>query len=249
MIEAVGERLVLDPVVLGQPSYVWRFGQERRLEMIQRFVRLEEASVLDLGCGIGGYVRRFADFTPLACGVDIDREKLIKGVYGGVRGLCLGVSESLPFADGVFEGVLLNEVIEHVRDDCQTIREALRVTRPGGKVIIFAPNRLYPFETHGVYLGKRYVFGNIPMVNYLPGFLRNRLVPHARAYTRGRLRALTNGLPGRWIHWSVVYPGFDNVMSRRPALGKALRKVTYGLERTWLRRLGLSHLLVLERTA
>ncbi len=70
-------------------------------------------------------------------------------------------------------------------NDRDTLREALRVTKPGGKVIIFAPNRFYPFETHGVYLGKRYVFGNIPLVNYLPDPIRNRLVPHARAYTKG----------------------------------------------------------------
>ncbi len=63
---------------------------------------------------------------------------------------------------------LLNEVIEHVGNDRDTIREALRVTKPGGRVVIFAPNRYYPFETHGVYLGKKYVFGNIPLVNYLP---------------------------------------------------------------------------------
>ena len=87
----------------------------------------------------------------------------------------LAAGEHLPFADGTFDAVLLNEVIEHVRDDAATLREACRVARPGGNVVIFAPNRLYPFETHGVYLGKRYVFGNIPFVHYLPDFLRRRL--------------------------------------------------------------------------
>ena len=42
--------------------------------------------------------------------------------------------------------------------------------------------------------------------------------------------------------------GFDNVLARKPRLGRALRGLTYTLERTWLQRLGLSHLLVLERT-
>ena len=244
---ATTEAPSLDQVVLGHPSYVWRFGQERRLEMIRRYLALEGVRLLDVGCGIGAYVRRLSDFTNQAFGIDIDVARVERGAAAGVRGLCAGVSESLPFADGAFDGVLLNEVIEHVRDDRETLREALRVTRPGGRVVVFAPNRFYPFETHGVYLGKRYVFGNIPLVSYLPDALRRRLVPHARAYTRAGLERITAGLPARWAGWTVVYPGFDNVVARWPAAGRVLRRVTYALERTWLRRLGLSHLLVLEK--
>jgi SAM-dependent methyltransferase len=238
----------LDQVVLGNPSYVWRYGQERRLEMIRRYLPLQNARVLDIGCGLGAYVRRFSDFTDQAYGLDIDAPRVIEGAEKGVAHLGIGLSEHLPFADQVFDGVLLNEVIEHVGNDRETLREALRVTKPGGRVIIFAPNRFYPFETHGVYLGKRYVFGNIPLVNYLPDALRNRLVPHARAYTKAGLQRLTAGLEARWVDWHVIYPGFDNVLARKPKLGKALRGTTYALESTWLQRLGLSHLLVLERT-
>jgi SAM-dependent methyltransferase len=245
--ETSDRHAALDQVVLGNPSYVWRFGQERRLAMVQRHLRLEGARVLDIGCGLGAYVRRMGEFTSGAFGIDIDPARLREGVARGVRGLTLAVSESLPFGDAVFDGVLLNEVIEHVRDDRATLAEALRVTKPGGKVVIFAPNRFYPFETHGVYLGKKYVFGNIPLVNYLPDPLRNRLVPHARAYTRAGLEALTRGLPARWREWSVIFPGFDNVVSRSRALGSLARGTTYRMERTWLKRLGLSHFLVLER--
>ncbi len=215
--------------------------------MIRQYVPLEGARMLDIGCGLGAYVRRFLDFTPDAYGIDIDAPRVIEGAEAGLKGLCVGLSESLPFADGVFDGVLLNEVIEHVGNDRDTIREALRVTKPGGRVVIFAPNRFYPFETHGVYLGEKYVFGNIPLVNYLPDPLRNKLVPHARAYTRSGLENVTAGLPARWVDWTVIFPGFDNVLARKPGLGKALRKATYTLENNWFKRTGLSHLLVLER--
>ena len=238
----------LDQVALGNPSFVWRAGQERRLEMIRRYVALENARVLDIGCGLGAYVRAFSRYTDRAYGLDIDAKRVEHGVDEGLHGLVAGVGESLPFADGAFDGILLNEVLEHVRNDRETVREALRVLRPGGRIVIFVPNRFYPFETHGVYLGKKYVFGNIPLVNYLPDPMRNKLVPHARAYTKAGLERVTAGLPCRWVDWTVIFPGYDNVVARKPALGKTLQNVTYGMEQTWLKRLGLSHLLILERT-
>ena len=237
----------LDQVALGNPSFVWRAGQERRLDMIRQYVGLEGARVLDIGCGLGAYVRAFSRYTDRAYGLDIDAARVEHGVTEGLHGLCAGVGESLPFADGVFDGILLNEVLEHVNNDRETVRESLRVLRPGGRMVIFVPNRFYPFETHGVYVGKKFVFGNIPLVNYLPDLVRNKLVPHARAYTKAGLERVTAGLPCRWVDWTVIFPGYDNVIARKPALGKAIQKTTYGMEQTWLKRLGLSHLLVLER--
>ena len=69
----------LDQVILGNPSYVWRFGQERRLEMLRRYVPLEGARMLDIGCGLGTYVRRFSDFTDQAYGMDIDPGRCEEG--------------------------------------------------------------------------------------------------------------------------------------------------------------------------
>ena len=234
-----------EQVARGNPSFVWRAGQDRRLDLIRRYVPLEGAAVLDIGCGIGTYVRKLGEAAARAYGIDIDVERVRQGREAG--GLAVAVSERLPFADGSFDAVLLNEVIEHVRDDRETLREACRVVRPGGHVVVYAPNRLYPFETHGVYLGKRYVFGNIPLVNYLPDALRKRLVPHARAYTRAQMRRLVAGLPARVIASTCVYPGFDNVAARRPRLGSVLRGVFHRLEATPLRWFGLSHFVVLRR--
>ncbi len=232
-----------EQVALGNPSYVWRAGQDRRLNLIRRYVRLEGARVLDIGCGIGTYVRKLLDLTRDAYGIDIDTARVRQG---GTGTLAVAVSEELPFATGSLDAVLLNEVIEHVRDDKGTLREACRVVRPGGHVVIFAPNRRYPFETHGVYLGKRFVFGNIPLVNYLPDVLRRRLVPHARAYTRGDMRRLIAGLPADVVVNTQVYPGFDTVGARRRWLGSLLRTVCYRLEQTPLRAFGLSHFIILR---
>jgi SAM-dependent methyltransferase len=233
-------------VGLGQPSYVWRFGLERRFELIRRHVPLEGRRILDVGCGIGTFVQRLRKFSPYVYGVDIDPERVRQGAAAAPC-LAVAVSEYLPFADAAFDVVLLHEVLEHVRDDRLTLKEAGRVTRPGGRIVIYCPNRLYPFETHGIFLGKRYLFGNIPLVNYLPDGLRNRLVPHVRAYTRRDLRRLFAGMGARPIVHTYVFPGFDNVAARSALASSILRRVLYPLENTPLRNFGLSHFVVLEK--
>jgi len=151
----------------------------------------------------------------------------------------------MPFRDATFDVILLHEVLEHVDNDVETLREARRLLAPGGKIVIFCPNRLYPFETHGVFFGKRYVFGNVPFVNYLPDSVRNRLVPHARTYSEKRLRRVYRRAGLRASVHTYVFPGFDHVMARRNIVGKALRGVLYPLENTGLRIFGLSHFVVL----
>ncbi len=237
-----------DAAKLGEPSYVWRSGQERRLDLIRSYVPLEEQRVLDVGCGVGTYVRRLRGFSSQVYGIDISFRRLMDGSKT-VDGLLAAVGEFLPFRTASFDMVLLNEVIEHVQDDRRTLVESVRILRPGGHLIIFAPNRLYPFETHGMQLGRHYVFGNVPFINYLPDCIRNRLVPHARAYRAAELGQLTGNLGLRLVTHEYVYPGFDNIATRSGVIARLLRSVLYRAEHTRLRRYGLSHFLILQRVS
>jgi SAM-dependent methyltransferase len=233
-------------VGLGNPSQVWRFGQDRRLNLIRNYAPLEDARILDIGCGLGIYVRKFREFSDHVIGIDIDPIRLRKGALT-TPGLMLSVGEQLPFREGSFDLVVLNEVIEHVNDDRETMREALRILKPGGHVVVYAPNRLYPFETHGIYIGEKFIFGNIPLINWLPDPLRNWLVPHARAYTRRGIRKTYRTLDARVLAETYVYPGFDNIIARRKRFGGMLRSLLYRAERTPLKMFGLSHLVVLQK--
>jgi SAM-dependent methyltransferase len=237
-------------ITLGHPSYVWRFGQDRRLELIRHYGGLKPGMrILDVGCGLGAYVRKLRAISDDVYGVDIDPDKVAQA-QKELPHIYQAPAEELPFPEAYFDAILLHEVIEHVHDDRQALREACRVARAGARLIIFAPNRWYPFETHGIYDWRgHYHFGNIPLVNYLPLSLRNRLCPHVRTYTVRSLQDLLNGLPCRIVVHTQVYPGYDNIAHRRPRLARLFRGVSYALESTPLRVFGLSHLLVVEKVS
>ncbi|MEO8458124.1 MAG: class I SAM-dependent methyltransferase [Chloroflexota bacterium] len=230
--------------ILGHPSQIWTPGLERRLGILREHVALEDKRILDIGCGVGAFVRRLGEFSSRIVGTDIDRESVRRGAEA-VPNLALAVGEHMPFRSGTFDVILLHEVLEHVDNDVETLKEARRLLAPGGKIVIFCPNRLYPFETHGIFLGKRYVFGNVPLVNWLPDGLRNRLVPHARTYSKRRLQRVYKRAGLKAAVHTFVFPGFDHVMANRKFVGKALKGVMYPLENTGLRIFGLSHFVVL----
>ena len=234
-------------IALGHPSYVWRFGQDRRLNLVQEHVGLDGKRILDVGCGIGTYTRKFRAFSSQVYGVDIDAERACQAGQA-IPNITAAPAEVLPYPDDYFDVVFLHEVIEHVKDDRAAIKEAVRVAAPGGSVVIYAPNRLYLFETHGIYLGKRYVFKLIPFVNYLPDPLRSRFCPHVRAYTSGGIKQLFAELPAEVVTHTYVFPGFDNISARNRIVGAIMRKGLYFLEQTPLQAFGLSHFLVARKT-
>lgn len=231
----------------GNPSFVWRAGQERRLAMLQAAAPLADKRVLEFGCGLGTYVREIRRYTPHVIGFDVEIERLQEGAISGVQGMLAAVGEQLPFPDASFDVVFSNEVIEHVADDRACCREIARVLCPGGRAVIFVPNRLYFFETHGLYWQGKYHFGNKPFINWLPDSLRNKLAPHVRAYTAAGLRALFDGTATCVVQHTQIYPGYDNIVRRYGAAGRMLRSVMQGLEASPLRVFGLSHLLVVEK--
>ena len=231
----------------GEPSYVWRAGQQRRLGMIlQAAGDLVRGTILENGCGVGMYVERLSPFGGKIYGMEYDFERAAEAATRS-KGILNAAGESLPFPASSFDLILSHEVLEHVADDRMAVTEMARVLKPGGRAIIFVPNRGYPFETHGIYWRGKYHFGNIPLVNYLPRDWRNKLAPHVRVYSSKDMQALFAGLPLQVVERKVVFGAYDNIIARFGALGKFLRAILQFLEKTPLQGLGLSHFWVVEK--
>jgi SAM-dependent methyltransferase len=232
----------------GEPSYVWRAGQERRLKMVEKWAKLKDATVLDHACGVGMYAAKFREhYTPYVEAFEYEEARALEA-QTEVPHVVVAAGEYLPYRSNTFDTILSNEVIEHVQDDRLAMREIVRVLKVGGRAVIFCPNRWYPFETHGYYWRGEYHFGNTPLINYLPDVFRNRLAPHVRAYTKRGLLRLLDGLPARVAHYERIYGGYDNIIQRLGTTGKIIRDTLYSIEGTPLDVFGLSHLLVVENT-
>lgn len=231
----------------GEPSYVWRAGQERRLEMILDAAEERiQGRVLENGCGVGMYVEHMLPYGGQIIGLEYDFERAV-GAGARSPNILNAAGELLPLPSDGFDLVLSHEVLEHVQDDAQAVREMVRVLRPGGRIMLFVPNRGYPFETHGIYWRGNYYFGNKPFVNYLPRVWRNKLAPHVKVYTKQDLTKLFNSLPVKFIERTVIFGAYDNIIARFGVFGKVLRGVLQFLEKTPIKGVGLSHFWVVEK--
>jgi len=243
----VSQRDLEKAALRGEPSYVWRAGQERRLRMIlQAAGERIQGRVLEDGCGVGRYVEHLSEAGGAVFGLEYDFARTIEARTRSQR-IVNAAGERLPFPEGAFDLVLSHEVLEHVDDDRQAVGEIARTLKKGGRLVVFVPNRGYPFETHGVYWRGRYHFGNIPLVNYLPRRWRDRLAPQVRVYTRRDLEHLFQGTPLRVVERTVIFGAYDNIIAAMPRLGRPLRASLQALEKTPLRIFGLSHFWVLEK--
>lgn len=233
----------------GKPSLIFGRGQERRFNLVKKHVSLASKRILDVGCGIGLYSKKFLEEGAEIFGIDADSNNIKKArQLSSEINFLIARSEDMPWKDGFFDMVFLHEVLEHVGDDKKTISESLRVLKSGGTLVIFAPNRFFPFETHGIYLGRKYIYGNIPFINWFPLWFRNKLCPHVRIYT---LKSLKELFPGRSVVFETiffVFPAFDKIEKKWPFLGKFLKRIALFLEGcSFFKNFGISIFMVVRK--
>jgi SAM-dependent methyltransferase len=96
-----------------------------------------ETRLLDIGCGSAWLADHFSDYT----GVERDPATVERAV-ALQRNVIQGDIEldPLPFVDEAFEGVVLKDVLEHMRDPVAVVREARRVLAQGGRIFASSPD-------------------------------------------------------------------------------------------------------------
>ncbi len=112
--------------------------------------------VLDMGCGAGGKSLYYASMGAReVVGVDIvehyeaEANALAKklGLQDRFRFYC-GSADALPFPDGSFDTIIMNDFMEHISTPEEALREAVRLLSPDGRIYINFPPYGHPFGAH-----------------------------------------------------------------------------------------------------
>jgi SAM-dependent methyltransferase len=119
----------------------------RRSQQLLEFLAPSPADrVLDLGCGLGSFLAILRHQRVESIGLDLDLSRTARAAASapGAR-LAVGDALRVPFADETFDGIVMGELLEHLREDGAALREARRLLRPGGVLAISVPHEGYPF--------------------------------------------------------------------------------------------------------
>jgi SAM-dependent methyltransferase len=126
----------------------WKiFEQALRAHVGHRPAGGSAVRILDLGCGDGinlyglGRILQKCGWPAEVFGADYNPLRLARAErIPFVKGLHRASIMRLPYANGSFDVVLCNQVLEHVREDVAALHEMRRVLKPHGLLILGVPN-------------------------------------------------------------------------------------------------------------
>jgi len=180
----------------------WRVRERILLSTIEHLIAVPPVRILDVGCGDGLFfdaLQRFGDVT----GIEADETTLGERNPWADRIVVGELDESFAPREP-FDLVLMLDVIEHVSDAQSLLRNAARVMKPGGRLLITVPALQWLWTAH------------------------DDMNHHVKRYTAGNLRrALQNAglavVEMRYLFQSLVLPKFavrlsEMVQPRRPQL-------------------------------
>ncbi len=122
-------------------SHVWWYRVKQ--EIVSSFIEQAAAGkngpldILEVGCGTGGNLRHFRRFGRV---IGIDSDPRLKIFFKkNKREFRLGRAENLPFPASSFDCVVASDVLEHVEEDSEAVKQIRRVLRPGGLAVVTVP--------------------------------------------------------------------------------------------------------------
>ena len=104
--------------------------------------------VIDVGCGLGDATRDLAALVApggRAFAIDSSAEMIAHArrrsiALGGAVEFAVGDVHQLQFPDGTFAACWSERVLQHLADPARAVSQMARVTKPGGRVVVFEPD-------------------------------------------------------------------------------------------------------------
>jgi SAM-dependent methyltransferase len=126
----------------------YRYDKLHYLPRLVRFDGYAGRELLEVGCGVGTDLVRFAKGGAIATGIDLSKTAIdlarknfdLNGVKA--KELRVGNGEALPYADASFDVVYGHGVLQYTEDAGRLVKECHRVLRRGGEAIFMVYNRI-----------------------------------------------------------------------------------------------------------
>ena len=165
-------------------------------ERLRRGAATSGLKVADIGCNAGTQSRVWLETGHTVDGLDISRElvelaRSRNAPFADKSSFTVGTATRLPWADEAYDVCLLPELLEHVEDWESCVREAVRVLRPGGTILLSTTNVLCPIQQEFT----------LPCYSWYPAWLKQRVVRRAMSDSP----QLANYASYPAVNWFSVY--------------------------------------------
>lgn len=147
-------------------------------------------AIIDLGCGTGYYLYLLSNL-PLnlkLTGFDNDKKaleeaKLLLSNNESIN-FVTGDMHKMPFKDNSFDKTVASEVLEHVENDEQVLKEIYRILKPNGILVISVPSVNYPFFWDPI----NFILQHLFKTHIKTGFFAGLWSGHLRLYSLYNLK-------------------------------------------------------------
>lgn len=127
------------PKTIPEDNHWWFATRTRAIEKFLKAIpRDKPLEILDVGCGAGNMIHHLAQYGRVR-GIEVDARPVKIAQQRGYDVRLGDATQEIPFPDASFDLVTALDVIEHVEADEKILREAFRVLRPNGCLLITTP--------------------------------------------------------------------------------------------------------------
>lgn len=157
--------------------------KRRARRIIEELNPKQNEKIIDLGCGTGYYLFLLSNL-PVKLnltGFDFDEKALAEAktsLPGKDIKFVTGDLHKMPFKDNSFDKAVASEVLEHAEEDVQVLKEACRILKSKGTLIISTPSINYPFLWDPINWFLQHFFG----IHIKSGFFSGIWSGHLRLY-------------------------------------------------------------------